>query len=62
MSKSQVKLSYYHAFGSLSSGGIRDCICFGDDETGNILYPIGRHIAVRSLDTNDINFIIVNYI
>ncbi|OMJ86865.1 hypothetical protein SteCoe_11496 [Stentor coeruleus] len=58
MSKSQVKLSYCHAFGSLSSGGIRDCICFGDDETGNILYPIGRHIAVRSLDTNDINFII----
>jgi len=59
MSKSQVKLSYHHAFGSLSSIGIRDCICFGDDESGNIIYPVGHHIAVRALDTNDISFIIV---
>ena len=60
MSKSQPKLSYYHAFGSLSSAGIRDCICFGDDEAGNIIYPVGRHIAVRSLDTNEISFITVS--
>lgn len=33
---------------------------FGDDETGNIIYPVGRHIAVRSLDSNDISFIKVN--
>ena len=59
MSKNQVKLSYYHAFGSLSSIGIRDCICFSDDESGNIIYPVGKHIAVRSLDSTEINFIIV---
>ena len=59
MSKGQVKLSYYHTFGSLSSVGIRDCICFGDDESDNIIYPVGRHIAIRSLDTNEISFIIV---
>ena len=56
------KLEFYHVFGSSVSRGIRDSICFSDDETGVIIYPVGRHLAIRSLDTNEINFIKVFHI
>lgn len=57
MVKGQIKLDFLHAFGSLSSSGIRDSVCFGDDESSTVIFPVGRHLAVRSLDTNEVTFI-----
>ena len=57
-----VRLDFLHAFGSGASSEIRQGVCIGDEETNSIMYPVGRHIAVRNLETHDINFIRVTII
>lgn len=53
----KVKLNFLHAFGSAAGFDIRDSVAFGEDESNSIIYPVGRHIAVRSLDSSEISFI-----
>ena len=52
-----VRLDFLHAFGSGVSSDIKQGVCIGDEESNSILYPVGRHIAVRGLENQDINFI-----
>lgn len=52
-----VRLDFLHAFGSSVCTEIRQGVCISDEESNSILYPVGRHIAVRNLSNNDINFI-----
>ena len=52
-----LRLDFLHAFGSITSTEIRDSVCLGDHETNSLIYPIGKHIGVRNLQTSDINFI-----
>lgn len=59
MSKGQVNLELVHAFGSLSSTGMKNSICFGDDESATMIYAVGKHIGVRSMDTTEMSFIMV---
>ena len=56
-----VKLDLVHCYGAIFSKGIRDCLYFLDEQVQKILYPIGKYIAVKSLepmnDQFDMNFI-----
>jgi hypothetical protein len=56
-----VKLDLAHCYGAIFQKGIRDCLYFLDEEVQKILYPIGKYIAVKSLekmsDQFDMNFI-----
>ena len=52
-----VQLDFLHAFGAEGHSPIQSSVCLSDDDTNNLIYPVGRHIAVRNLETNDINFI-----
>ena len=56
-----VKLDLVHCYGAIFSKGIRDCLYFLDEQVQKNLYPIGKYIAIKSLepmnDQFDMNFI-----
>lgn len=52
-----IKIDLLHAFGSASNSGIRDCVFFTDEDTNSLIWPVGKHITVRSLESNEMNFI-----
>jgi len=45
-----VKLDLAHCYGAIFQKGIRDCLYFLDEDPQKILYPIGKYIAVKSLE------------
>jgi len=59
-----VKLDLVHCYGAIFSKGIRDCLYFLDEEVQKIIYPIGKYIAIKSLeklnDQFDMSFIKLN--
>eukprot|EP00927_Polykrikos_kofoidii_P049000 TRINITY_DN43152_c0_g1_i1.p1 TRINITY_DN43152_c0_g1~~TRINITY_DN43152_c0_g1_i1.p1 ORF type:complete len:1459 (-),score=287.25 TRINITY_DN43152_c0_g1_i1:39-4415(-) len=44
------------AFGSRCSTSLRDSVVFGDREGRHIIYPVGRHVAFRHLESGETNF------
>ena len=52
-----IKIDLLHAFGSVSNSGIRDCVFFTDEDTNSLIWPVGKHLTVRSLESNEMNFI-----
>lgn len=56
-----VHLELLHSFGSVAYTDIKNTVCLSDDDTNSVIYPVGRHIAVRNLETDDINYIRVYF-
>jgi WD40 repeat protein len=51
------KLEFVHAFGSSSHTEIKDSLFFGDDDLSCVIYPVGRHIALRNPETAEMTLI-----
>mmetsp|Transcript_99678 Transcript_99678/g.281376 ORF Transcript_99678/g.281376 Transcript_99678/m.281376 type:complete len:1328 (-) Transcript_99678:146-4129(-) len=54
--RNEITLEVAHAFGSLASGTFRDAACFADDGGRCIVAPVGRHVALRNVETGDATF------
>eukprot|EP00743_Colponemidia_sp_Colp-15_P006147 GILK01006607.1.p1 GENE.GILK01006607.1~~GILK01006607.1.p1 ORF type:complete len:1413 (-),score=360.36 GILK01006607.1:147-4334(-) len=53
----KIKPDLLFAFGSAGSSGLKDAVSFSDDDGQYILYPVGRQIAIRHVETTEIYFI-----
>ncbi len=52
----KIKLDLIHGFGSNTSQGYNNSVCFFGDETqpySKVLFPVGKFIASRSVDRSD---------
>eukprot|EP00746_Dinoflagellata_sp_MGD_P164664 gnl/MRDRNA2_/MRDRNA2_93427_c0_seq1.p1 gnl/MRDRNA2_/MRDRNA2_93427_c0~~gnl/MRDRNA2_/MRDRNA2_93427_c0_seq1.p1 ORF type:complete len:1327 (-),score=290.79 gnl/MRDRNA2_/MRDRNA2_93427_c0_seq1:168-4148(-) len=56
--EADVTVEIVHAFGSHCGTELRDSVFFGDDAGHYIVYPVGRHIAFRHVDTGEMNFVL----
>ena len=54
----EVVVEIAHAFGSHCSTDLRDPVIFGDEAGHYLIFPVGRHIAFRHLDTGEMNFVL----
>ena len=54
---SSTKLEFLHSFGSTCHKQITDSLFFSDDDLACLIYPVGRHIAVRQTETNEMTMI-----
>lgn len=62
MAKSLVSgLTFTHAFGAVTEG-LRESVVFEGSRTGGILYWVGGHLVLKSIDNNEISSVLVSAI
>mmetsp|Transcript_74009 Transcript_74009/g.130742 ORF Transcript_74009/g.130742 Transcript_74009/m.130742 type:complete len:1319 (-) Transcript_74009:59-4015(-) len=55
MSESEVSLELVHAFGS-QCGSVRDAVLFADDAGQQIVFPVGRQVAICHVENGEATF------
>lgn len=57
MAGAPLAVDVQHVFGSHCSAGLSGAALFADDSGHHALYPVGRRVAVRHLETHEVTFI-----
>lgn len=62
MAKSLVTgLTFTHVFGAVTEG-LREGVVFEGSRMGGILYWVGKHLILKSMDNNEISSVLVRTI
>lgn len=49
----KISLRLSHAFGSLTSKMLRNCVYFYEEDAPRLIYPVGRYLTFKSMDSSD---------
>lgn len=57
----RISIELIHGFGSICSKGFKDSVgLYDDDGTRSIIFPLSKHIAIKKLESSDMQLISIN--